>query len=105
MEQTDILKRPRLTEKLEDLSKNKKVNGGKERYAFVVDSRANKIQIGEAVEKMYNVQVDAVNTMNHKGKAKNRNTRTHFIQGRTPSYKKAIVTLKVGEIIDFFENV
>lgn len=103
MEQTDILKRPRLTEKMEYLSK--KVKGGKERYAFVVDSRANKIQIAEAVEKMYNVQVDFVNTMNHKGKAKNRNTRTRFIQGRTPSYKKAIVTLREGEIIDFFETV
>ncbi len=103
MEQTDILKRPRLTEKMEYLSA--KVKGGKERYAFIVDARANKIQIGDAVEKMYNVKIDAVNTMNYKGKAKNRNTKTHFIKGRTSSYKKAIVTLKAGEIIDFFEAV
>jgi len=103
MEQTDILKRPRLTEKMEYLSA--KVKGGKERYAFIVDSRANKIQIGDAVKKMYNVEVDSVNTMNHKGKAKNRNTRTHFVQGRTSSYKKAIVTLCEGEIIDFFATI
>jgi large subunit ribosomal protein L23 len=103
MEQTEILKRPRLTEKMEYLPKKNK--GGKERYAFVVDGRANKIQIAEAVEKMYNVQVESVNTMNHKGKSKSRYTRSHFVQGRTPSYKKAVITLKEGEIIDFFENI
>jgi large subunit ribosomal protein L23 len=103
MEQTEILKRPRLTEKVMSLSK--KVKGDKERYSFIVDSRANKIQIAEAIHKMYGVQVDSVNTMNHKGKPKSRNTRTHVQVGRTPSYKKAIITLQKGEIIDFFEAV
>lgn len=103
MEQTEILKRPRLTEKMEYFPKKNK--GGKERYAFVVDGRANKIQIAQAVEKMYNVRVDSVNTMNHKGKSKNRYTRNQFVQGRTASYKKAIITLNEGEIIDFFEQI
>lgn len=103
MEKTEILKRPRLTEKMENLPN--KVKGKKARYAFIVDGRANKIQITKAVEEMYNVQVDAVNTMNHKGKAKSRHTRTHIQEGRTNSYKKAIITLKEGEIIDFFSNL
>lgn len=103
MEQTQILKRPRLTEKMEYLPN--KVKGKKQRYAFIVDANANKIQIAEAVEKMYGVQVDSVNTMNHKGKAKSRHTRTHIQSGRTNSYKKAIITLQEGEIIDFFDNI
>lgn len=75
------------------------------RFAFVVEKRANKIQIKKAVEEMYGVTVDSVNTMVYTGKSKSRYTRTGIIQGRTNSYKKAIVTLAEGDTIDFYSNI
>lgn len=92
----DILKNPILTEKVSVLTE--KLN----RYAFKVDAKANKIQIKSAVEAMFNVQVDAVNTMIYAGKIKSRNTKTGFVSGKEAKYKKAIITLKQGEIIDFY---
>jgi large subunit ribosomal protein L23 len=103
MESTNILKRPLLTEKIESLPDQ--VKGGKERFAFVVDKRANKIEIAEAVRKMYGVEVESVNIINCKGKAKVKFTKAGIIEGRTNSYKKAIITLREGEIIDFFESI
>ena len=75
------------------------------KFAFIVDKRANKIQIKEAVEKLYGVKVEAVNTMNYDGKRKSRYTKAGVITGRTASFKKAIVTLKEGDTIDFFSNI
>ncbi len=75
------------------------------RFAFVVDKKANKIQIKKAVEVMYGVTVEAVNTMIYAGKRKSRYTRTGIIQGRTNSFKKAIVTLAEGDTIDFYSNI
>lgn len=75
------------------------------RFGFVVDRRANKLQIKEAIEKMYGVSVDKVRTMIYQGKAKSRNTKGGVISGRTNSFKKAIVDLADGQSIDFYSNI
>jgi large subunit ribosomal protein L23 len=75
------------------------------RYGFVVHKNANKIQIKQAVEKMYGVSVESVNTILYGGKAKSRFTKSGVITGKTKSYKKAIVTLAEGEMIDFYSNI
>lgn len=95
----EILKKPILTEKASLLTE--KLN----RFAFKVDHRANKLQIKSAIEQMYGVNVEAINTMVVSGKAKNRYTKAGFVSGRTPKYKKAIVTLKEGETIDFYSTI
>ena len=95
----ETLKKPLLTEKVAQLTE--KLN----RYAFIVDPRANKIQIKEAIEKMYGVNITDVNTMRYVGKLKSRNTKSGLVQGRIATYKKAIITLKAGEIIDFYSNI
>ena len=95
----EILKKPLLTEKITKLTD--KLN----RYAFKVDHRANKIQIKGAVEAMYGVSVTAVNTMKYVGKLKTRNTKAGAVSGRAATYKKAIITLKSGEVIDFYSGI
>ncbi|MCR4829307.1 MAG: 50S ribosomal protein L23 [Bacteroidales bacterium] len=75
------------------------------RYGFIVDKRANKIEIKNAVESLYNVKVLDVNTMNYSGKNKSRYTKSGFLQGRTNAYKKAIVTLAPDNTIDFYSNI
>ena len=95
----DILKKPIITEKM--TSQGEKLN----RYGFVVDKRANKIQIKKAVEEMYDVKVDAVNTLIYGGKVKSRYTKTGIITGKSNSFKKAVVTLADGENIDFYSNI
>ncbi len=95
----NILIKPIVTEKMERLSD--KLN----QYGFVVDKRANKLQIKKAVEELYGVNVDSINTMRYGGKVKTRYTRSGYIAGRTNSYKKAVVTLKEGEKIDFYSNI
>jgi large subunit ribosomal protein L23 len=93
-----ILKRPLVTEKVSALNE-------KGKYGFVVDAGANKVEIKKAVEKQYGVNVEKVNTMNVMGKKKTRYTKTGILSGRRPSYKKAVVTLAQGEVIDFYSNV
>jgi large subunit ribosomal protein L23 len=95
----EILIKPIVTEKMTALGEDMN------RYGFIVDKRANKIQIRKAVEEMYGVNVLSVNTMIYSGKNKMRYTRTGIISGRTKSVKKAIVTLVEGETIDFFSNI
>lgn len=95
----EILKKPLLTEKVAMLTE--KLN----RYAFKVDHRANKIQIKGAVEAMYGVNVTAVNTMKYEGKLKSRNTKAGSVSGRPSKFKKAVITLKDGETIDFYSNI
>jgi large subunit ribosomal protein L23 len=95
---TAILKRPLITEKM-----TAKADRGQ--YAFEVDLNANKIEIARAVEKKFNVTVLSVRTMRSKGKRKAQMTKRGRIPGRRSDYKKAIVTLKQGDKIDFFENV
>ncbi len=94
-----IIKKPVITEKMTAISE--KLN----RYAFIVDVRANKLQIKKAVQDLYGVQVAAVNTMRYDGKLKSRYTKAGVIEGRRDAFKKAIVTLAKGETIDFFSNI
>lgn len=75
------------------------------RYGFIVDKRANKLQIKKAVKDLYGVEVEEVNTMNYSGKYKSRYTKSGILSGRTNSFKKAIVTVAKGETIDFYSNI
>ena len=75
------------------------------RFAFVVDRKANKIQIKKAVEEMYDVSVNSVRTMICIGKKRTRGTKSGMIIGRTSTYKKAIVTLSEGDSFDFYSNI
>ena len=75
------------------------------RYGFRVSPDANKLEIKKAVEDMYGVTVESVHTMNYAGKKKSRYTKSGIINGKTSAFKKAIVTLKEGETIDFFSNI
>lgn len=94
-----IIIKPIVTEKLTD--QGEKLN----RYGFVVDRDANKLQIKEAVEKMYNVSVADVNTMNYHGKRKSRYSKSGILRGRMNHFKKAIVTLEGDDKIDFYANI
>ena len=75
------------------------------RYAFVVDRKVNKIEIKKAVADMYDVTVDSVRTMVCIGKKRVRGTKSGMIVGKTSTYKKAIVTLAEGDVIDFYSNI
>ena len=75
------------------------------RYGFVVDKRANKLQIKKAVKELYGVEVEEVNTMTYAGKRKSRFTKAGVLSGKTNSFKKAIITLAKGESIDFYSNI
>ncbi|MCM1035068.1 MAG: 50S ribosomal protein L23 [Paludibacter sp.] len=94
-----IIIKPIVTEKMTVLGE--KLN----RYGFQVQKTANKIEIKKAVEDMYNVTVVAVNTSIVAPKMKTRYTKSGLIQGKTNAYKKAVVTLKEGETIDFYSNI
>ena len=95
----EIIKKPVLTEKMTIMGE--KLN----RVGFIVDRRANKLQIRQAVEQMYNVVVTSVNTANYMGKVKGRFTKSGYLVGRANNYKKAIITLKDGDKIDFYSNI
>lgn len=94
-----ILREPIVTEKMN--ASSEKLNC----YGFVVDPRANKIQIKNAVEQTYGVTVDSVRTMNYYGKRKVRQTKTMIQAGNKSQRKKALVYLKDGDKIDFFGNI
>jgi large subunit ribosomal protein L23 len=96
MKPSEILKQPIVTEKVN--KQTEKFN----RYCFVVDKRANKLEIKKAVEEFYNVRVDDVNTSVVPGKAKSRMTKAGILSGRKPSYKKATITVAAGETIDLY---
>ncbi|HVN49757.1 MAG TPA: 50S ribosomal protein L23 [Bacteroidota bacterium] len=93
-----ILLRPIITEKMTEL-------GDKRQYAFEVPSGVNKIEIGKAVEKKFNVAVTSIRTVMVKGKTKTQMTKRGRFEGRSKTWKKAIVTLKQGDKIDYFGNV
>ncbi len=95
---TGILRRPIVTEKITGLQE-------KRQFSFEVPLDANKIQIAQAVEKKFKVTVTSVRTMTVKGKRKTQLTRRGRFEGRKSTWKKAIVTLKEGDKIDYFENV
>ena len=75
------------------------------RYGFIVDRSANKVQIKAEVEQMYNVTVASVNTVNYNGKKKARFTKAGLLRGRANHFKKAYVTLEGEAKIDFYENI
>ena len=93
-----ILIKPIVTEKVSSFNE-----AGK--YGFVVAKDANKVQIKNAVESTYGVTVESVNTMVYPGKSKSRYTKSGVVNGRTASYKKAIVKDADGDIIDFYSAV
>ncbi len=95
----EIIIKPLITEKMTALTE--KLN----RYGFVVDKRANKVEIKKAIEKAYGVTVENVNTINVMGKFKSRYTKSGNLTGRTNNYKKAIVTVADGDVIDFYSNI
>ena len=92
--------KPLVTEKMTKITE-KRPN----RFGFIVRPEANKLQIKNEVEALYNVNVVSVNTMKYAGKNKSRYTRSGLVKGRTNAFKKAIVTLKEGETIDFYSNI
>lgn len=94
-----ILIKPIVTEKMTILGD--KLN----RYGFIVDRRANKIEIKHAVEEQYGVTVKDVNTVNYHGKRKSRYTKAGLLTGRENHYKKAYVTLSGEDKIDFYSNI
>lgn len=91
--------KPLVTEKANGISE--KLN----KYSFIVRPEANKLQIKDEIEALYKVVVTDVNTMRYAGKNKTRYTRGGVVRGRTNAFKKAVVTLKEGETIDFYSNI
>lgn len=94
-----IIIKPIVTEKMTAITE--KLN----RYGFRVQPDANKIEIAKAVQDMYNVTVVDVNTLNYRGKNKSRYTKSGLVKGKEAAFKKAIVTLKDGDAIDFYSNI
>ncbi|NDK56149.1 50S ribosomal protein L23 [Pontibacter fetidus] len=94
----NVLKRPLVTEKYTAMNEVGK-------YAFEVEKKANKVEIKKAVEKLYGVTVTSVATMRSIGKTKTKYTKSGAVTGRTSLIKKAIVTLKEGEMIDFYSGI
>lgn len=94
-----IIIKPIVTEKM--TVQGEKLN----RYGFIVDGEANKLQIKDAVEKAYGVTVADVNTVNYHGKKKSRFTKAGILTGRMNHFKKAYVTLAGEDKIDFYANI
>jgi len=94
-----IIIKPIVTEKL--TAQGEKLN----RYGFIVDRKANKLQIKEEVEKLYNVSVESVNTVNYHGKRRSRFTKSGLLRGRDNHYKKAYITVAGDDKIDFYANI
>lgn len=99
MKLSDVLIKPVVSEKVN------KATDKFNRYYFIVDKKANKLEIKKAVEDFYGVAVADVNTAVMPGKSKFRFTKAGFIAGRKPSFKKAVVTLAEGETIDLYANI
>lgn len=95
----NIIIKPHITEKTEAMSE------ALNRHTFIVHKKANKIEIKKAVEEMYGVPVEKVNTIIMPAKTKNRMTRSGVIKGRKASYKKAIVTIPEGEELDIYGDL
>lgn len=93
------LVKPLITEKMTELSEKRN------QYGFIVDRKANKVEIQKAIEGQYNVTVTSVNTMVYAGKSKRRFTKSAILDGRTNHFKKAIVTVAEGDVIDFYANI
>ena len=94
-----ILIKPIITEKA---TNDSEMNN---RFAFVVNNKANKIEIKDAVESAYGVSVEKVRTMNVRPDRRTRYTKTGIVTGKTNAYKKAIVQVTEGDTIDFYSNI
>ena len=94
-----VIKRPLITEKYSAMAEKEN------KYGFVVDKKASKETIKKEIEKIYNVDIVSINTMIYGGRAKSRYTKKNIISGRTRAFKKAVVTLKEGQMIDFYSNI
>lgn len=92
--------KPLVTEKMTTITEK-----SQNRYGFVVRPEANKLQIKKEVEDLYKVTVISVNTINYAGKRSSRYTKAGLIRGQKNAFKKAIVTLKDGDKIDFYSNI
>ena len=92
-----VLRKPLITKKVSSLNERGV-------YGLIVDKKANKVEIKKEVEKTYNVTVNSVNTMRYASKKRTRYTKSGVTQSKQPAYKKALVTLDVGEVIDFYNN-
>ncbi len=92
--------KPLVTEKMTKITEKRPI-----RYGFVVRPEADKAQIKAEVERLYKVNVESVNTMRYAGKTVSRYTKRGLVRGQKNSFKKAIVTLKEGETIDFKSNI
>lgn len=112
-----LIIKPLVTEKMTKITdktsveKTYKVKGeertkkAETKFGFIVKPEANKIEIKDEIEKLYNVTVLNVNTMNFSGKRQSRYTRKGLVKGQKNAFKKAIVTLKEGDTIDFYSNI
>lgn len=92
--------KPLVTEKMSQITEKQE-----NRYGFIVRPEANKLEIKKEIEAQYNVTVEDVNTMRYAGKRSSRYTRSGLLKGQKNAFKKAIVTLKEGETIDFYSNI
>ncbi|MDR1738309.1 MAG: 50S ribosomal protein L23 [Candidatus Symbiothrix sp.] len=95
-----IIIKPVVTEKQTQITE-KRPN----RVAFRVSPDANKLEIKAAIEELYGVHIVKINTMNYDGKRKSRYTKSGTVNGKEAAFKKAVITLKEGETIDFFANI
>jgi len=95
----DVLEKPIITEKFTELGETKN------QYGFICHPKATKPEIKKAVERVYDVKVDKVRTMLYHRENKVRYTKTNILRGKKPLYKKAVVTLKSGNTIDFYSNI
>ncbi len=91
----EIIKKPVISEKSSDMNE-------KGKYTFIVDKDCNKIEIAKAIEKMYGVTVQDVNTIRYSGKVKSKYMKSRVVSGRRPAFKKAIITVKKGDMIDIY---
>jgi large subunit ribosomal protein L23 len=100
---TTVLIKPIITEKS---TKQSEVADDKQKtYAFRVGTTVNKLEVKKAIESAYNVQVESVNTSYNVGKTKVRHTKQGIASGMKSAFKKSYVTLKKGDVIDFYGNV
>ena len=91
--------KPLVTEKMTNITEKQN------KFGFIIRPEANKVEIKNEVEALYNVTVTDISTARYAGKNKSRYTKAGLIKGRTNAFKKAIVTLKEGETIDFYSNI
>ena len=95
----DILIKPIITEKASNLSETKNC------YSFLVNTKANKVEIKKAVEAAYGVSVEKVRNLNYGPKRKTKFTKNGIQSGKTNSTKKAVVQVTEGDAIDFYSNL